>query len=204
MSARSTAPSRCCAWSRPPDRSNTSTSATRPSCRSACSTIGTISIGTVERGYAGRVDCGTGGSCPSIATSATIDYARANASIGINGSRPQQRQRQRANPDARYTSARSRRSPTSGGPYGIRVYLCPPASPRRSSSAASRRPTRSTRGPRLVAGQGRRNLSRDPRFRRLPGQGQFRRPARPAGLITAPTPTAPTCSPPRSRRTAAS
>ncbi len=45
----------------------------------------------------------------------------------------------------------------------------------------NRRPPRS-RGARLVGGQGRRDLRRDPRFRRFPGQGQQRGPARTSGL----------------------
>ena len=59
-------------------------------------------------------------------------------------------------------------------------------------------------GRRVVEGEGGRDLPGDPRLRRLPRQGQQRGAAGPAGLQAARTPTAPTCSPTRSRRTAAS
>ena len=78
--------------------------------------------GTVERGYAG----------PSLwdwrdaarrSDPRYIDYARANASIGINGAVLNNVNADARNPHPRLSRARSRRSPTLCGPYGIRVYL---------------------------------------------------------------------------------
>ena len=110
------------------------------------------------------------------------DYARANASIGINGTRHQQRQRQSAVADRAATSRRSAAIARVFRPYGIRVYLsanfAAPKHDRRPDDQRSARPGRRA----LVAREGRRDLPAHSRLRRLRRQGQQRRTARAAGL----------------------
>ncbi len=67
-------------------------------------------------------------------------------------------------------------------PYGIRVYLSARFSAPRDIGGLDNRRSARSRSARLVAGQGGRDLRRNPRLRWLSGQGQQRRPARPAGL----------------------
>ena len=110
------------------------------------------------------------------------DYARANASIGINGSVHQQRQRE--------PEIAQRAVPREGGGPGARA---PPlrhprlpvrrTSPRRRCSAAC--PTADPLDPAVARwwrDKADEIYARDPRLRRLPGQGQQRGPARPPGL----------------------
>ena len=109
------------------------------------------------------------------------DYARANASIGINGA---VLNNVNANADI-LTPDISRKVAALADvfrPYGIKVYLSARFSAPIEIGGLKTADPLDPRGRRLVEGQGRRDLSRDPRFRRLPGQGQFRRPAGPAGL----------------------
>ena len=110
----------------------------------------------------------------------------------------QQRQRQGRQPDARPISPRPRRWPMCSGPMASRS-IC-----RRASRAPIEIGGLKTADPldpavaRLVEGQGRRDLPRHPRLRRLPGQGQFARASRARRTTAAPMPTAPTCWPTRS------
>ena len=146
---------------------------------------------------AGR--CGTGTRCRR-SIRAMIDYARANASIGINGV-----VLNNVNADAQILTPEYLRKVAAlaerlAGPTASASFS-PRASARRSRSAASTPPTRSTQRVRAWWRAKADEIYRaHPRLRRLPGQGQFRRPARAAGLRAAPMPTAPTCSPTRSRR----
>ena len=164
----------------------------------ACSTTGTTSTAPSSAATP-AARSGTGTSCPTTIDPRYTDYARANASIGINGTVLNNVNANAPDPDAEYLAqgggARRRRSgPTASASISRR------ASARRSRSAAS--PTADPLDPavrRVVARQGRRDLRADPRLRRLPGQGQLRGPAGAAGLRPHATPTAPTCSPTRSR-----
>ena len=97
---RCTARSRCCASCRRTGRWRGCRSRARPRSSSACSITGTTSIGTVERGYAGR-SLWDWDSLPGDVSPRYRDYARANASIGINGTVAHERQRERAGPHAR-------------------------------------------------------------------------------------------------------
>ena len=108
------------------------------------------------------------------------DYARANASIGINGTvlnnvnaSPQFLTR----PYLEKVAALARVL----RPYGIRVYLSANSAapgPRRSANGRPARPGRCA----MVARQGRRDLPPHPRLRRVPRQGQQRGAAGAAGL----------------------
>ena len=100
------------------------------------------SNGTIERGYAGR-SLWQWNELPGKLGPRYSDYARASASIGINGAVDQQRQRQRANALRRNTSERSPRSRTCGGPTAC-ACICPRTSPRRCDWADCPRPIRST------------------------------------------------------------
>ena len=114
--------------------------------------------GTIERGYAGR-SLWHWDALPDDLRRATRDYARANASIGINGVGAEQRQRRRAVLTAPYLRKVAALADVFR-PYGIRVYLSRalqrahrdrrpdhrrPARPRRRATGGRRRPTRSTR-----------------------------------------------------------
>ena len=181
----------------PPRHRTRSTSPTRRSCRCGCSTIGTISIGTVERGYAG----------PSLWDWASLPNDR-SALLGLcsrqcldrhQRRRPQQRQRRPANPHARISAegrGARRRLPALWHP---RLSLGPLQRPMRDRRACRPR-TRWTRAYALVARQGGRDLSAHPRLRRLPRQSQFRRPAGAAGLQAHPGGRRQHASPMRSRR----
>ena len=115
--------------------------------------------GTVERGYAGESiwDWYT---LPEYLDPRYTDYARACASLGINGAVLDQRERQRRSADARYYLDKVAALAKVFRPYGIRVYL----SARFSAPVGDRRPqdSRSSRSGRcgLVARQGRRDLPR--------------------------------------------
>ena len=77
--------------------------------------------GSIERGYAGR-SLWRLGRAAGHRVAALRDYARANASIGINARRAEQRQRQRADPDAGYLRKVAALADVFR-PYGIRVFL---------------------------------------------------------------------------------
>ena len=136
---------------------------------------------TVERGYAGQ-SLWDWQKLPRLARPALHRLCARQRLDRHQRHGAQQRQRQRRHPDAALSSRRSAALADVFRPYGIRVYLTARFSaPIEIGGLHDRRPARPA-GARLVAGQGRRDLPADPRFRRLPGQGQFRGPAGPAGL----------------------
>ena len=94
----------------------------------------------------------------------------------------QQRQRQCDEPDARCTSRRRRRWPTCSGPTASACILTARFSAPIEIGGLKTADPLDPAVQRVVAGEGRRDLPRDSRLRRLPGQGQLRRPARAAGL----------------------
>ena len=137
----------------------------------------------VVRGYAG-LSLWDWQTLPRFRDPRYTDYARADASIGINGI---VLNNVNANADILTPafSRRSRRWPTSSGPRGS-ASISPRGSTRRWRSA--RLPTADPLDPRVRAwwrAKADEIYRADPRFRRLPGQGQFGRPAGPAGLSTA-------------------
>ena len=78
--------------------------------------------GSIERGYGGR-SLWKWDELPATIDPRLHDYARANVSIGLNGTVINS---VNANPqvaDGRTTSPRPRPSPTCSGPYGLKVYL---------------------------------------------------------------------------------
>ena len=89
--------------------------------------------------------CGTGRRCRDYDDPRYTDYARANASIGINGAVLNNVNAKRRHPDRPPTSPRSTALADIFRPYGIRVYLAARFSARRWRSAACRPPTRSIR-----------------------------------------------------------
>ena len=136
--------------------------------------------GTIERGYAGR-SLWDWTQLPATVDPRITDYARANASLGINGTVINS---VNANPRScsPSTSTRSRRiagccGRTASASTSSANFAAP-----RDDRRTRRPPIRSTRRWPLVARQGRRDLRAHPRLRRLRGQGQQRGPARPAGL----------------------
>ena len=88
----------------------------------ACSTTGTTSTARSSAATPASRS-GTGTSCPTTVDPRYTDYARANASIGINGDRAHQRERERDEPHARSTSRKAAALADVFRPYGIRVYL---------------------------------------------------------------------------------
>ncbi len=136
--------------------------------------------GSIERGYAGR-SLWTWAELPGRVDPRIADYARANASIGINGT---VLNNVNANPES-LTSAVSReggghrrRAPAVRHPRLPVGELRRAARARRTDDRRSARP----RGRAMVADEGRRDLPHHPRLRRVPRQGQQRRPAGAAGL----------------------
>ena len=136
--------------------------------------------GTIERGYAGR-SLWQWNELPGTISPRYADYARANASIGINGAVINN-----VNADVRILSpeylakvaaladvvAPVRRAHVSLGEL-------------RGADAAGRSDDRRSARPgrrRVVEGEGRRDLHADSGLRRLPRQGELRRAARPEGL----------------------
>ena len=132
--ACSTAPSPCSGGSRLIGPWTRSTFATRPTLSLRMLDHWDNLDGFVERGYAGKSlwDWQTPAAAQSIAR--YTDYARANASIGINGT-----VLNNVNANAQILTPaylrRWRRSPTCSGPTAY-ASICPPASARRSRSAA--------------------------------------------------------------------
>jgi alpha-glucuronidase len=134
--------------------------------------------GSVERGYAGP-SIWPWGDLPGRVRR-TSSSTRANASIGINGSVLNNVNASAGSLTAPYL-AKAAALADALRPYGIRVYagqLRGPADHRRAPDRGPARPRRRA----LVEGQGRRGLRRHPRLRRVPGEGQQRRPARAPGL----------------------
>ena len=136
--------------------------------------------GSIERGYAGR-SLWKWDELPAKLDPRYIVYARANASIGINGAvlnnvnaKPQSLSREYLEKAAALASAwRPLRHP--------RLPLGQLFGAEDARQPADRRPARPARR-QMVEGEGGRDLSPDPRLRRVRRQGQLRRPARPAGL----------------------
>ena len=127
--------------------------------------------GSVERGYAGAsLWWPLDEARPDHIDDRIIDYARANASLGINGAVINN-----VNADPRVLTApyaRSRPSPRGAAPLRhsrLSVGQCRRAA--HAESAGERRSARS-RGGRLVARQGRRDLRAHSGLRRVRGQGQ--------------------------------
>ena len=157
--------------------------------------------GTVERGYAGR-SLWDWSALPRVSTRAYIDYARANASIGINGV-----VLNNVNANAQILTPEL---PRQGGGAGRRLAavrhqglsLGALLGPDRDRRAQDRRPTR-PRSASLVAGKGRRNLSRRSPISAASWSRPIPKGSRARRTTAEPMPTAPTCSPPRSRRMAA-
>ena len=78
--------------------------------------------GTIERGYAGR-SLWQWNELPGKVSPRYADYARANASIGINGAVINNVNADAARPDRRSICRRSPRWRTCWRPYGVRMYL---------------------------------------------------------------------------------
>jgi alpha-glucuronidase len=133
----------------------------------------------VERGYAGQ-SIWDWQKLPLYKDPRYTDYARANASIGINGT-----VLNNVNANADVLPRMAGEGEGAGGRVpalwhqGLSERALLGAD--RAGRAQDRRSARPA-GRRLVEGQGRRDLPRHPRFRRLPGQGQFGGPARPRRL----------------------
>ncbi len=137
--------------------------------------------GTIERGYAGRSlwDWQT---LPAVSDPRYIDYARANASIGINGVVLNNVNANARHPDAALPregrGARRRRSGrTASASISRRASRAD-----RDRRPADRRSARSARSRAWWRAKADEIYRADPRLRRLPGQGQLRRAAGPAGL----------------------
>ena len=130
--------------------------------------------GTIERGYAGK-SLWNGARCPATSSQRYTDYARANASIGINGV-----VLNNVNANAQILTAaylaKVAALATAFRPYGI--ARLPVGAVRRAArrSAASPPPIRSNSAVSLVGGPGTQSHE-DPRLRRVPGEGQLRRAA---------------------------
>ena len=90
--------------------------------------------GTIERGYAGR-RCGSGTICPATISPRYADYARANASIGINGAVINNVNADGANPLLAGVPAEGRGAGRRSGGRTACACICRPTSPRRSRSA---------------------------------------------------------------------
>ena len=144
--------------------------------RAGCSITGTIST-AASSAATPAARCGG----PNRDDARVRDYARANASIGINGTVINS---VNANPQSLTAPLLEKRppSPASLRPYGIRVYLAANfAAPKMIGGLDDQRPARSGRRA-VVARQGRRDLQAHSRLRRLRRQGEQRRAARAAGL----------------------
>ena len=116
--------------------------------------------GTIERGYAGR-SLWQWNELPGTMSPRYVDYARANASIGINGTVINNVNANVLDPARRTTCRKSRRWPMLWRPYGLRMYLSAELRradpPRRAEDGRSARPWRH----RVVEGEGRRDLQAD-------------------------------------------
>jgi alpha-glucuronidase len=148
--------------------------------------------GVVERGYAG-VSLWDWWTLPDFRDPRYTDYARANASLGINGTVLNNVNAKADSLTAPYI-AKAAALADVFRPYGIKVYLsarfsAPIRSTRRSRRGGRRRPTRSIAAFRTLAASWSRRTARASRDR---------------ATITAATPTAPTCWRPRSHRMAGS
>ncbi len=139
---------------------------------------------TVERGYAG-FSLWDWHKLPDYLDPRYTDYARANASLGINGTVITS-----VNANATSLTPEWLRKAAALAdvfrPWGLRVYLTARFSaPIEIGGPQDRRSPRS-RGGRVVDAQGGRDLRAHPRLRRLPGEGQLRGPAGAAGLQAQP------------------
>ena len=136
--------------------------------------------GTIERGYAGP-SLWTWHELPGRIDPRIEDYARANASIGINGT---VLNNVNAHPDL-LTDAVPRKSGRDRQHAAALWHSRLPVGELRGAPnagpAAHGRSARRRRGA-MVARQGGRDLHPHSRLRRLPREGQQRRTARPAGL----------------------
>jgi hypothetical protein len=133
----------------------------------------------VERGYAGQ-SIWDWHKLPDWLDPRYTDYARACASAGINNSVLTNVNANATSLTPAYLESRGagKRIPALRG-AGVSHGKIQRA--HRAWRAENRRSSRSG-GPRLVEGQGGRDLPLHTGFRRLPGQGEFRGPTRPAGL----------------------
>ena len=157
---------------------------------------------TVERGYAG-FSLWDWHKLPDYRSPRYTDYARANASIGINGT-------VLTNVNANATSLTAEYLAKAAAladvfrPYGIRVYLTARFSAPIEIGGLPTADPLDPAGRGLVEDEGRRDLRLHPRLRRLPGEGQLRGAARTAGLRPHPRGRRQRAGATRSRRTAAS
>ena len=147
----------------------------------ACSTTGTTSIGSVERGYA-RPSLWEWTALPGTLSPRYRDYARAERVDRHQRRRAEQRQRQRRRSSPREYLAKVAALAGVFRPYGIRVYLTAQFSAPIEIGGLKTADPLDPRGASVVEGEGRRDLPADPRLRRLPGQGELRGTARAAGL----------------------
>jgi hypothetical protein len=136
--------------------------------------------GTVERGYAGA-SIWDWHKLPGYLAPRYLEYARACASIGINGTVVNN---VNADPLILTPAYLEKLAALAGVLRPLRnqsLYCRAIRGADRTRRVEDRGPTRSC-GAHVVAAQGRGDLSLDSRFRRIPRQGQFRRPAGSSGL----------------------
>ncbi len=152
-------------------------------CSCGCSITGTISTARSSAATRGR-SLWQWADLPGTVDPRYVDYARANASIGINGAVDQQRQRRGRTSRSwrRSTCAKVAAIANVFRPYGVRMYLSANFSaPVNARALGDGRPARSG-GDCVVEGEGRRNLRVDSGLRRLLRQGQLGGAARSQGL----------------------
>ena len=151
--------------------------------------------GSIERGYAGR-SLWKWEELPATIDPRLHDYARANVSIGLNGTVINS---VNANPKSLTADYIAKAAAIADvfRPYGLKVYLSANFAAPRTDWRPRRPPTRSTR-PCSSGGRTRRPRSTRPSPTSAASPSRPTARASPARRTTsAPTPTAPTCSPMR-------
>ena len=136
--------------------------------------------GHVERGYAGQ-SIWDWHKLPDYLDPRYTDYARACASIGINGAVLTNVNANATSLTPAYLEKAAALADVLAAVWHARVSHRALQRADRARRIEDRRSARS-RGARMVESQGRRDLPLHSRLRRFPRQGEFRRPARPAGL----------------------